>query len=139
MLSQSSKYAIKALLQLAVLDTDEYMQVRTLARTTRIPGPYLSKLIKTLANRGIVETRRGSSGGVRLPTTKSRISFFDICQALEDPVLKQGCFFTVHACNAKDPCAMHRHGPEFKNRIVAFLKEKKNQLSSDRPHQQSFI
>lgn len=124
MLELSTKYAIQALLHLAKLEKDQYLQVKTLSRRAKIPGPYLSKVIKDLASKGIVETKRGALGGVRLPSSKKSISFLDVCKALEDPLLKQSCFLTKYSCNSQTPCIMHRHWLEMKEQMIAFLEER---------------
>jgi len=123
MLELSTKYAIKALLHLAKLDSDEYIQVQSLSEKTKIPGPYLSKLIKVLAARGIVDTKRGSLGGVRFPDKKS-ITFLEVCAALEDPIQNPGCFLNKGSCNGSNPCVMHKHWLEMKEHISDFLKDK---------------
>jgi Rrf2 family transcriptional regulator, iron-sulfur cluster assembly transcription factor len=125
MLELSTKHAIKALLHLAELKTDEYVQVKTLSKETKIPGPYLSKLIKRLAAKGIVDTKRGSLGGVRMPLCEKHISFFDVCEALDDPILSKSCFLSRHACSSRNPCVAHKHWSEMKDIMIGFLKSKK--------------
>ncbi len=124
MLELSTKYAIKALLHLARFEKDQYVPVKTLSQTAKIPGPYLSKIIKILASKKIVETKRGAFGGVRLPSLKKNISYLDICKALNDPLLNQNCFFSKYPCNSKAPCLMHKHWLEMKEQMNIFLHEK---------------
>lgn len=121
MLELSTKYALKALLHLANETDGQYILVKELSEKANVPGPYLSKIIKQLALKEIVETRRGMSGGVRLPKKKKQISFYDVCVALDDPVVSQGCFLTKHACNSANPCVMHSHWSRIKRELAKFL------------------
>ena len=125
MLAISTKYAIKALLHLARHYPDSFVQVNALSQETDVPGPYLSKIVKTLAAKGLVETRRGILGGVKFPVNRGPISFFEICSALDDPVITQACFLSRSPCNSKTPCAMHSNWTKLKQNIIGFLEKAK--------------
>ena len=122
MLALSTKYALKAMLCLSRLSGMEFVQLKNLSAVSEVPGPYLSKVIKQLAAKQLVETRRGSAGGVRF-FKNSSFTFYDVCVALDDPLISQGCFLTKNPCNSKRPCPMHRHWSQIKREIVTFLQE----------------
>jgi Rrf2 family protein len=65
MLSITSQYALRALSHLA-RQSGEAVLGRDLARSVEIPANYLSKVLLTLRNAGLVATARGSGGGYRL-------------------------------------------------------------------------
>lgn len=123
MLSLSSKYALRALRVLAEEDPEKFFRVEFLARKCGAPGPYLSKVMKTLARRNIVESRRGLTGGVRLKRSKKPLSFYDVCEALEDPIVHQRCILSRGACSGDAPCSMHYEWQKAKGRLISFLKE----------------
>lgn len=123
MLALSTKYALKALLHLARVQRDDYMQVKALSEEANVPGPYLSKIIKQLSAKQLVETRRGITGGVRFPKNGHTVTFYDICIALDDPIIAQGCFLSKHPCDLKHPCVMHQHWSRIKQDVIKFLQE----------------
>lgn len=125
MLELSTKYAIKALLAISRRPTEEFLQVKLLSDETNIPGPYLSKIIKQLAAKGLVDTRRGLSGGVRAIKRKKPITFYEVCEALDDPIIYQHCFFSRHPCNLSSPCGMHANWSKLKGNITDFLQRSK--------------
>ncbi|MBN8549340.1 MAG: Rrf2 family transcriptional regulator [Deltaproteobacteria bacterium] len=125
MLALSTKYALKALLFLARNQSEEFMLVRALSEEAEVPGPYLSKIIKQLAAKQLVETRRGILGGVRFPKNRPSITFYDVCVALDDPIVSQGCFLTKHPCTTRSPCVMHSHWTRIKSEVAKFLQESK--------------
>ena len=112
------------MLSLSRLAGDEFVQVKYLSEVSDVPGPYLSKIVKQLAAKRLVETRRGSAGGVRL-LRDIRVTLYEVCVALEDPLISQGCFLTKHPCSSKKPCPMHTHWNQIKREIVKFLQESK--------------
>lgn len=80
--SQTTGYAIEALACLARHSPDS-MLVREIAGETEIPLPYLSKIFQRLAEAGIVESKRGYKGGVKLTRSPGEISLLQINAAAE--------------------------------------------------------
>lgn len=80
--SHTTGYAIEALACLARHGPDS-MLVREIVETTEMPLPYLSKVFQRLGDAGIVETKRGYKGGVRLNRPPSEISLLQIDAAVE--------------------------------------------------------
>jgi Rrf2 family protein len=80
--SQTTGYAIEALACLARHAPDS-MLVREIACITEIPLPYLSKIFQRLVEAGVVESKRGYKGGVRLTRSPDEISLLEINSAAE--------------------------------------------------------
>ena len=80
--SHTTGYAIEALACLARHGADS-MLVREIAVCTEMPLPYLSKIFRRLGDAGIVETKRGYKGGVKLTRSPAEISLLQIDAALE--------------------------------------------------------
>jgi Rrf2 family protein len=80
--SLTTGYAIEALACLARHGA-ESMLVREIARNTEIPLPYLSKIFQRLGDAGIVETKRGYKGGVRLSRPPAEITLLQIDAAVD--------------------------------------------------------
>ncbi len=81
--SLTTGYAIEALACLARHGSDP-MLVREIAEETEMPAPYLSKIFQRLGDAGIVESKRGYKGGVRLVRPPSAISLLQIDAAVEN-------------------------------------------------------
>ena len=89
-LSLTTGYAIEALACLARQGSDS-MLVREIARLTDMPAPYLSKIFQRLGDAGIVETKRGYKGGVKLARPPAEISLLAIDAAVENSRIEPGC------------------------------------------------
>jgi len=120
MLQTSTKYGLKALLWLAQdSENSEFVRVRDLSKEIKVPGPYLSKVIKQLAESGILETRRGAFGGVRLRDSSQ--SLYSACVALQDPICMSACFLSNQACQVKSPCPFHEKWGHIRKHLIDFL------------------
>ena len=80
--SLTTGYAIEALACLARNGADS-MRVGEVAELTEIPPPYLAKIFQRLGDAGIVGTKRGYKGGVRLSRLPAEISLLEIDSAVE--------------------------------------------------------
>ena len=65
-LTRQSEYAIRALLELAAVPEGAVIQCRTIAEKHDPPEKFLKKTIQVLVRAGLVKTRRGMQGGIRL-------------------------------------------------------------------------
>lgn len=81
-LSLTTGYAIEALACLA-RQGEASMRVGEIADLTEMPAPYLSKVFQRLGEAGIVESKRGYKGGVRLSRLPEEISLLEIDAAVE--------------------------------------------------------
>lgn len=122
MLSPQSKYAIRAMIFIQKLDSEDLVSVEEIAKKTALPSAYLSKIIKQLVENDLLVSRRGKNGGVRLNTDRKDISFYDICFAVEDPVVKSQCVLYNRLCDKDHPCAFHNKWSKTKVRLIEFLK-----------------
>ena len=84
MLTQTVEYALRALVALAA-HPGQPQSNRQLAEVTKVPGPYLSKVLQTLTREGLVETQRGIRGGFSLARSAKQITILDAVNAV-DPI-----------------------------------------------------
>lgn len=91
MFSQTTEYAIRAVVMLAYENNGEPVGNATLAAQAQIPASYLSKVLQGLARAGVVESKRGVKGGFRLRHLPDQITLLDIVNAV-DPIPRiKGC------------------------------------------------
>jgi Rrf2 family iron-sulfur cluster assembly transcriptional regulator len=108
MLSITSQYALRALSHLAA-QPGEAVLGRDLAESVEIPANYLSKVLLTLRNAGLVATARGSGGGYRLDKPANKIHLIDVVELFEEiSRTKPPCFLgRSRACSEATPCTAH--------------------------------
>lgn len=107
MLSKTGLHAVRAIVALAKLPKDTYAGAAKVAQDIGAPQNYLGKLLKTLAEEGLVESQKGLGGGFRLVRAPEAISLFDIVEPIEHISRWSGCILGWPECSEAHPCAMH--------------------------------
>jgi FeS assembly SUF system regulator len=85
-ISKIADYGVVLGTRLAALAHDDLRSVRDLARDTGIPQPTISKILKQLVRRGVVDSARGARGGYRLARRAEDVTVAEIIAALEGPI-----------------------------------------------------
>jgi len=85
--AQSLDYAVRALVLLALQPTGDYIAAGELADHLGLPRRFVEQQITALSRAGIVDCRRGASGGCSLARPSAEISVFDIVRAVQGDVL----------------------------------------------------
>jgi FeS assembly SUF system regulator len=88
-----------------------------LAKTTRVPLPTVSKVLKLLAQSGILAAHRGVKGGFSLTRRPEEISVTQIIGALERSIAMTQCCETSGDCRL-EPVCMVRDNWRRLNRVV---------------------
>ncbi len=121
--SKTCEYAIRALVYLASKETNAMAMIPEVNRNTGVPGPYLSKIFQCLARCGILESKRGPSGGFSLTKSADRVSLFEIVEAVDDlSSLKDHCVMGFDRCSDVNACPLHVVWLGAKMRIMDKLK-----------------
>jgi Rrf2 family protein len=82
----------------------------TLSAETGIPLPTAQKLVSRLSLAGLLESSRGTGGGVRLARPPAAISLADIIEAVEGPIAMSACVETgKHDCVLESCCQVRPH------------------------------
>jgi len=121
MLSQAVGYASTALGLIAGAGGKPVL-IKEIARAADIPAPYLAKIVNSLARRGIVSTQRGIGGGVTLARGATDVSLFDLCVALDDPIVMTRCMLGTAECSDERACPAHEFWKAQREQQLAFLK-----------------
>jgi Rrf2 family protein len=89
--STRAEYGIRALIDLAQHYGQGSVQSHDIARRQGLPEPYLNQLMTTLSRAGLVESKRGPSGGHVLARPPERITIGEAFLALEGSVAPWMC------------------------------------------------
>lgn len=89
-LSRLTDYATAALGWMAE-HPDRIAPVADIAQALHLEGPTVAKVLKRLAQAGVVESFRGAAGGYRLARPAEQINLASIVEALEGPIGMTDC------------------------------------------------
>ena len=85
-ISTKGTYAIQVMLDLAMHNTGENINVKKIAERQDISEKYLEQIIAVLNKAGFVRSIRGAQGGYRLSKSPSKYTVGDILRVTEGPL-----------------------------------------------------
>lgn len=85
-------YAVRALAYLAAQPPGKIVGRAEIERRQDIPSQFLSKIMRDLVVRGLVESRNGPKGGFRLARQAKTVSLKEVYEAVERPLNLMECF-----------------------------------------------
>jgi len=104
-LSKITDYGIVLLAHLASRSTEDGPHTaREVALETDLPLPVVSKVLKSLARGGVLESHRGPKGGYTLVRSPAAITVLEMIDALEGPVALTECNAGPHRCEHEVGC-----------------------------------
>jgi Rrf2 family protein len=100
MLSQKSRYALRALLCLARQNGP--LPIRAIAGDENIPRKFLELILLELKSHGLVTSHRGKTGGYELAKPAKNISFADVLRVIDGPLALFPCASVTAFRRCKD-------------------------------------
>lgn len=83
-ISKKAYYGLRAALALA--QTTEPLSIHDLAETEHLPQDYLEKILQSLRRAGLVEAKKGATGGYSLARGSALINVWEILSVLDGPI-----------------------------------------------------
>jgi len=87
-------------------EPDAVLSAAGLAERAGLEAPTVAKLLKPLAQAGLVEGFRGVNGGYRLARPAGDISLIEIVEAMEGPLGMTECSIHAGTCGIEDHCGV---------------------------------
>ncbi len=84
--STRGDYAARALLSLALHESDRPTSVKEIAERTNLPQPYLEQILLAVKGAGLVRSKRGVGGGYVLARGPEEITLAEILAAVDGPL-----------------------------------------------------
>ncbi len=119
-LSTKGRYAVTAMMDLAIHDREGPVTLAEISRTQGISLSYLEQLFAKLRKRGLVEGVRGPGGGYRLARMPNRITVAEIITAVDENVDVMRCHGDGN-CQDGERCLTHELWQELSQRLYDFL------------------
>lgn len=98
------------------------------------PFPFLTKNLTRLAHGGLLETKRGVNGGVRLAKPAAAITLMEIARALGEEGLFEECVLGSGRCSENATCVIHpKWGTIKKDLLEMMLQTTLAQVAAEKP------
>lgn len=106
MISQTAEYALRAVVWLAS-HSEASLGTPHIAKATRVPAGYMSKVLQALARAGLVVSHPGRKGGFQLTRPADQLSVLDVVNAVEPIQRIRQCPLELES-HGTNLCALHR-------------------------------
>lgn len=120
--SKTCEHGVRAMIYLARQPPDSSHSVKTIARELGAPFHFLSKILQSLGEAGLVKTARGVGGGVTLARPAREISLFDIVTAIEGDTMFTACMLGLPGCGEQAPCTLHAEWTIRRRQLMTMFK-----------------
>ncbi|WP_103867289.1 Rrf2 family transcriptional regulator [Aquimarina sp. I32.4] len=125
MLSNACKYAIRAMIYLAIhTDETKKIGVKIIAEDLETPYAFLAKLLQKLASDKLISSAKGPRGGFYLNDTDKKRAIWDVVKCIDGTEKFEGCFLGLSKCNDINPCPVHHIVSPFKKSILKDFRDK---------------
>lgn len=111
MISNKAKYAFRALLAIAAAPAGESMTSAEISRRHAIPHKFLEQILLDLKKAGILESRRGKSGGYVMLRPADTVSFGEVLRLFDGaiaplPCLSRQFYRRCEDCDSEAHCVI---------------------------------
>ena len=119
-LSTKGRYAVTAMLDLALHENQKPVTLADISQCERISLSYLEQLFARLRRNGLVEGIRGPGGGYRLAKPATEVTIAEIISAVDEKVDATGCLGKQN-CRDGVTCLTHELWCDLSKEIFSFL------------------
>lgn len=123
MVSKTARHALAATAVLARNRAGMWSGAAEIATEIGAPPNYLGKLLKTLADVGVLVSQKGKGGGFRLARHADDVSLLEIVEPIDHVSRSAGCLLGRSICSDDSPCPAHARWKEVRDVYMTFLRE----------------
>ena len=121
-LSLRGEYALRALLVLGLNHDREVLRIQRISDEQKIPKRFLEQILNDLKSAGLVESKRGVTGGYRLARRPEDISLASVIRHIEGALAPVSCvserFYEKCSCPDESRCAIRSVMKEVREAVV---------------------
>ena len=105
--SIQTKYALRALPELAAKEVEGYVTLDQIIAGTGMPRDFLAKVFHRLVRGGVLRGTKGRGGGFILARPAHQITLMHVVEAIDGPGTFDRCVMGMERCNVQMPCPQH--------------------------------
>lgn len=120
-LSSRGRYATRAMIELARLNSDKPIPLSTIASCQEISRKYLQQLMSHLRRAGLVRVMKGNKGGFLLARPPEEITIAHILTAVEGELEITDCVVSDGICNRTGDCQARKIWTAASRAMIQYL------------------
>ncbi len=105
--SKKCEYGMQAVLYLAAREKGTLVSAEEISKVLKIPREFVSKILQSLRDSGLISSSKGKSGGFSLAKPASRIKLIDVVAAIDGLEMFDSCVLGFPECSPTHPCPVH--------------------------------
>jgi len=98
---------MQAILYLAAREKGTLVSAEEISKVLKIPREFVSKILQSLRDSGLISSSKGKSGGFSLAKDPSRIKLIDVVAAIDGLDIFDSCVLGFPECSPTHPCPVH--------------------------------
>lgn len=119
--SKKCEYGLQAVLYMAAKEPGCVCPSEEISQKLKIPKEFVSKILQSLTDSGIIDSKKGKSGGFMLAKKPSKIRLIDIVEAIDGLDLFNSCVLGFPDCSPDKPCPVHDKWGELRDKAYEML------------------
>ena len=119
--SKKCEYGLQAILFMAANGNECVCPAEEISKKLNIPKEFISKILQSLTESGIVESKKGKSGGFKLAKHPSKIKLIDVVDAIDGLESFNTCVLGFSECSPDKPCPVHNKWGELRTKAYEML------------------
>jgi Rrf2 family protein len=121
--SKACELGIQAVLFLSIKKEKLIFNAIEISNELKVPKEFVSKVLQTLTNSGIIGSKKGKSGGFYLAKSPSQIKLIDIVEAIDGLESFKSCVLGFPGCSNEKPCPVHNKWGVLREQAYKMLSE----------------
>ncbi|WP_340111944.1 RrF2 family transcriptional regulator [Maribellus mangrovi] len=135
MLSNTCKYALRALIYLGKFSTeDKRIGIKKISEDLGLSSPFLGKILQNMVKQKLLVSTKGPNGGFSLAKKSGEISLWEIVTKVDGEEFFTNCLISLEPCRSHDPskplCPVHGQYEMLRGQIRTFYKDTTLELIS---------
>jgi len=115
------RYGIRAILEIALDETEKGVFQKDIAERQKISVKYLDNIIASLKTSGLIINSKGRKSGYKLSCKPSDIKILDIYKAFEPGISIVDCIAESYSCELLNTCSVRDFWLGLNNQIISYF------------------
>lgn len=107
LITKNTDYAVRALAYLAA-HRERFIASDEIAAREKIPAYFLRRVVNTLIKKGILDSKEGKNGGVRLAADPCRITVIGLIKTFQGGIQLSDCMVRKNICPNRSRCLLRK-------------------------------
>ncbi|MCL1822017.1 MAG: Rrf2 family transcriptional regulator [Prolixibacteraceae bacterium] len=126
MLSNTCKYALRALIYLSKYPADGRIGIKQISEDLKISSAFLGKILQGLTRQKLLISSKGPNGGFALAKKPEKISLWNVVVIVDGEDYFTNCLVGMKPCKTHDTskllCPVHFKYNKLREKIITFYK-----------------